>query len=397
MTTSRIESFRARLQRLSEQSTAFWLRYGPDRVHGGFHGTLDRDGSPVEPSDKGLIQQARHLWSMSMWHARKQSTPEVKAAADDLYAFLMNNFYDSASSEFAFKVGRDGSVIESKKVLYAQSFAIYGLSEYARVFGVEEAKQTALQLFLAIDRRAHDGTHGGYSQIDDAPWMPEGSEKETNTHIHLMEAFTALYEATRDERVRQRLEELTELVTHKMFQPAGYAHKDFKLDWSLVGPEVVSYGHDIETYWLVEEAATLLARKGDPKLMGPAEAMVRHALKWGYDFEHGGLFEEGPLGGAPTKTEKVWWIQAETIAGAFKLYDLTGDESVLDQLGGTLDYVEEHLLQPSGEWLWGVLPDGSVGPQGTELGEEWKASYHVLRALVFTESWMNAWLARHDG
>ena len=40
----------------------FWQRYGLETVHGGFHGTLDRNGSPVDPTAKGLVQQARHVW-----------------------------------------------------------------------------------------------------------------------------------------------------------------------------------------------------------------------------------------------------------------------------------------------------------------------------------------------
>ncbi len=396
MITRRIQSLRNRLQSLSRKSADFWMQHGPDREYGGFHGTLDVDGSPVAPTDKGLIQQVRHLWSLSMWYAHKESTPEVRALADGAYSFVMKHFYDPASKEFAFKVNREGSILEPKKILYAQSFTIYALSEYARAFSSEEAKQTALELFLAIDARAHDDAHGGYDQRNDAYWMPGESEKETNTHIHLMEAFTTLYQVTKDERVRRRLEELAQLVTHAMYQPAGYAHKDFKLDWSLVGPPVVSYGHDIETWWLVVETAQALGRPSDPELLEPARTMGQNAVEWGYDPKLGGLFEEGPLSGTPDKTEKIWWVQAEAIAGLFKLYQRTGDEAALDHLEGTLDYVERYLLRPSGEWLWGVLPDGSVGPKGEQLGEEWKTSYHVLRALVYTESWMSDWLKQHD-
>lgn len=35
----------------------FWLLHGPDIKHGGFYGTLDRQGKPASPSYKGLIQQ----------------------------------------------------------------------------------------------------------------------------------------------------------------------------------------------------------------------------------------------------------------------------------------------------------------------------------------------------
>lgn len=41
---------------------SFWQQHGLDSEFGGFHGTLDRTGSPVSSTEKGLVQQARHTW-----------------------------------------------------------------------------------------------------------------------------------------------------------------------------------------------------------------------------------------------------------------------------------------------------------------------------------------------
>jgi mannobiose 2-epimerase len=393
MTIARIGTARSRIQKLGTASAQFWKRHGLDEVNGGFRGSLDENGTAIAPEDKGLIQQARHLWTLSTWYAHQEPTPEVKALADNVYSFLMKHFYDAASKEFVFKVTRQGKTIERKKVLYAQSFTIYGLAEYARVFDQRAALQTALELFHAIGARAHDDVHGGYDQRGDAYWMPEGSEKETNTHIHLMEAFTTLYEISSDSAVRERLAELVAIVTQKICRPEGYAHKDFKLDWSLVGDPIVSYGHDIETFWLVDSAARALGKQADEAIMGPARHIGMSSAEWGFDPEHGGYFEEGPLGGAPTKREKIWWIQAEALPALFRLYEQTRDELYLDRLEKTLDFIEQKQLAPSGEWYWGVFDDGRIGPIGDGLGQEWKAGYHVLRALVFTDEWMGQWLA----
>jgi hypothetical protein len=35
-----------RLERLADEDWAFWKTHGPDREHGGFHGTLDHEGDP---------------------------------------------------------------------------------------------------------------------------------------------------------------------------------------------------------------------------------------------------------------------------------------------------------------------------------------------------------------
>lgn len=393
MSTQRIQVLRERLATLARRSAEFWKQHGPDREHGGFHGTLDRNGAPIAPTEKSLIQQVRHLWGMSLWHQYKEPSAAVRALADDLYQFVCTHFFVPGTGEYAYLVDRRGRVVDQRHVLYAQSFTIYGFAEYARAFEHEPALSAALRLFHSIDARAHDSEHGGYLQHNDAPWLPPGCEKETNTHIHLMEAYAALFSVSHDPRVQERLEELVTLVTTKLLQPESYVHKNFTRDWAPVGDKRVSYGHDIETYWLLDDAARVLGRPLDCTILEPARRMALHSADAGYDHTHGGYFEEGPVGSAADKLEKVWWVQAEAIPGLFRLFEQTRDSKWLDRMQGTLDYIERQLLNAAtGEWYWGVLPDGSIGPRGDGMGEHWKACYHVLRALVLTERWMSTWL-----
>jgi mannobiose 2-epimerase len=381
---------------LATRSAEFWKRCGPDPVNGGFYGTLDDAGTPTLPRDKTLIQQVRHLYGWSIWYEHKEPTASVRALADDLYRFVTQNYCDPASGEYVYAVDETGRVVENSRILYAQAFAIYGFAEYGRVFEQKDARARALALFDRINARAHDADHGGYLQLNDAKWLLPGALKDTNTHIHLMEAFTTLYVATGEARVEQRLAELVQLITGKLLQPEGYLHKDFAADWTPLGPKRVSYGHDLETYWLLDMAARALGRAEDPAILGPARRMGVFSARRGYDATQGGYFEEGPPDGAPDRLEKVWWAQAEAIPALFRLFEQTADSDWLARMNATLDFIERSLLTPAGEWYWGVMPDGSLGPRGSNLGEAWKASYHVLRALVFTETWMSSWLTERE-
>lgn len=386
----RIEAIRLRLDALAHDAFAFWQSRGPDPKYGGFYGTLDRHGKPVAPSDKGCIQQARHLWSFSMWYARREKTSEVRAIADNVYHFFVEHFRDPNDGEFFYKVSEEGQPLEKKKPLYAQSFAIYGLSQYAESFGSEEAKQLALACFQSIDRRAHDAEFGGYDQTDDPFYFTPGTQKQTNTHIHLLEAFTALYRATHDPTVRARLAEMAKLTATRVVQAQGYARQEFKRDFTPFGVTEASYGHDIETSWLLFDA--LQALEPDPAskpFYEIAQRLGRNALSAGYDAEHGGLFEAGEPGALPTKREKVWWIQAETLPGIARLYLTHPQPDDLARLEGTLAFIEQHVRNSeTGEWYWSTLADGSPGPHAPNMGEEWKASYHTLRALVFASDWL---------
>jgi mannobiose 2-epimerase len=382
---------RSRLDGLSTQLVGFWKTHGVDREFGGFHGTLDRAGVPKEPTDKGIVQQSRHLWTFSSWYERREPSDEIRAIADASYEFLIRHLRDPSDGEFFYKVSRDGqTVVEAKKQLYAESFAIYALATYGRVFSVQQSMQYALDCFRSIDSRSHDNDHLGYDQSDDPGWLTEGAQKETNTHIHLLEAFTALYRGTGDHMVRERLDELVTVVATKMFQSqGGYGHQEFLRDWTPFGAPMCSSGHDIETVWLLMDAATAVERAADPVVLDAAIRMGRHASDAGFDDGYGVFFEEGPPSGTPTKLAKVWWVQAEALPGLFWIERLTNEPRHLERLERTLGFIERHQRDAEfGEWYWETTSEGAVGPHGTDKGEEWKTSYHAVRATLFTSDWL---------
>lgn len=391
----RLTTIKARLEGLARGVMDFWKPRAIDTEHGGVHGFHDRKGEPKLDADKGLVQQARHLWSFSTWYARREKTPQIKAIADNIYGFLSAKFRDK-DGEFFYAVSRDGSKpVNPKKQLYAESFAIFALATYADVFDVASARDQALACFSSIDKRTHDAEHLGYDQSQDPGWLQPGAQKDTNTHIHLLEAFTALYRATQDPLVKTRLEEMVKVVATLIVQPSNYAHKEFYKDWRVHEKPVVSYGHDLETAWLLMDALDALGTKGDAMVRQVALHLGKHSADLGYDSDKGGYFEEGIPGGAVTKREKIWWIQAEALPGLWWLYRLSNEEAYLERLEGTLSWIEKHQVDTEhGEWFWGIMPDGSIGPRGDHKGEEWKAQYHGLRALVFTSDWIDELLSR---
>jgi cellobiose epimerase len=381
----------SRLAFLTTDTANWWLTHGIDPTYGGFYGSLDAQGNSVSPRDKGLIQEARHLWAFSMYYERRSATPAVKAAADSTYQFIVSHLRDASDGEFFYKVNETGSsVLDNRKLLYAEGFAVYALAEYGRVFGVQQAKDYALACFLHFDARTHDTVYGGYDQRADPGWMSAGAEKETNTQIHLMEAFTELYEATGNATAGARLGEMIDVTIDHLLQPTNYVSKEFKLDWTPWGSTIVSYGHDLETAWLLMDAARAAGRDTEPRIIAAAIAMGAQSSFNGLDAATGGYFYEGvPNTTTVTNTEHVWWVEFESLSGNFRLYRLTCDPTYLTRLETTLDWLEARRDPTGGEWYWGHWPDGSMGPRGTLKGEEWKASYHDLRALVYSGDWIS--------
>lgn len=388
----RLAAFAVRLDALAARTFDFWFERGPDAQLGGFHGTLNRSGNPIAPDDKGLIQQTRHLWTLSTWYERREQSAALAELAADTYAFIRRSFV-AADGAFVFKVSRDGSrVVDPKKQLFAESYAIYALATYGRVFGVDEATSLALRRFETIDASRHDATFGGYDQTGDPGFLTAGAEKDTNTHLHLMEAFTALYEATLDARVAARLSELVDLFAERLLQPAGYVHAEFSRNWTPFGAARVSYGHDLETAWLLLEAARVLGRSDEAGLRSAALAMASHSAARGFDAVTGGFFEAGIPNGAVSDFDRIWWVQFEALEGLWWAYDVSGDAGYLDRLDRALGWVEESEDLPAGEWFATTNADGSAAGADYK-GDEWKESYHPVRALVFLRDWIGDELA----
>jgi cellobiose epimerase len=278
-------------------------------------------------------------------------------------------------------------VVDGKKQLFAESYALFALATYGRVFNVAEATQLALQRFVSIDVR-HDAQFGGYDQTGDPGFLSPGAEKDTNTHLHLLEAFTALYEASGDARVAARLSELVDLFATTLRQPSGYIPAEYRRNWAPFGTPSVSYGHDLETSWLMLDAARVLGRQDEAALREAALAIAEHSAARGFDATRGGYFEAGVPAGATTDFDKVWWVQFEAMNGLWWAYATSGDQSYLERLGTTLTWVEGAEDRPLGEWFATTNADGTAAGADYK-GDEWKESYHPVRSLVYLQDWID--------
>ena len=391
---SRELALAARMDRIAKTYAEYWLARGPDPKFGGFHGFLSRRGEPGEPSEKGLIQQSRHLWTFATWYARREPSARIEAIVRNLYRFLIEKFSTPDGIGFCRKVSRGGVPVDPVHQVYPEAFAVYALSTFGRIFEDPEAIERAVRCFKAFDRRAYDSKFGGYDLTGEPPWQTPGASKETNTHIHVMEALTTLAEVSSDSLVHQRLREFTELTLTRHRQPLNYAHLEFYLDYRPFGEPCVSYGHDMETSWLLLEALRVVGSSSfveplSESLSELALALGKASAEWGYDALNGGYFNQGVPGGDVTDREKLWWVQFEALPALVRLHRARLLDDALDRIAGTLDWIENSQLDHEfGGFYWGVMPNGSLGPYGDRKGDQWKASYHEMRGLMFAADWL---------
>ena len=375
---------------LQKNILQFWIDHATDNEYGGMVGWLGREGDPIPPGTKSLVQQTRVVWTFSAAYERYPD-PVYGEVATHTLKFLRERMWDKGHGGFNWLVDRKGKVVDDKKHLYGESFALYALAEYSRAFQDPAAKREALELFRLIDQKAHDNTNGGYFEAFDADWshqiknqlaMNLANRKSMNTHIHLLESFTTLYQVTQDPAIRKRVEELLNLCLNKIVDPQkGYLRLYFTNDWKPAENfETSSYGHDIELSWLITESAEALGRTTDAQVKAVALALVDHTLRDGFDDQQGGVYNEGPAQGPAKDKVKVWWVEAESLVGLLNAYQLTGKQIYRDRFDQQANYVLLRFVDRQfGDWFNEIQPDGMITGDKTN---EWKDPYHQSRACM---------------
>ena len=393
---------------LTEKILPFWLERGVDGAYGGYLTCIGENGLVDAGADKMIVTQTRMLWGFSSLRCFASNTAceeKMAAAAHQGYDFLMKYFWDCEHGGLNWMTARDGRLLDGGKLLYAQSFGIYALCAYYLAYGRAEALTYAEKIFDLMQVYAADTANGGYLENLEADWSPAGpgwcagDRKSLDIHMHLMESFTLLYKATSKEIHRRKLAEVIDLILRHMVDPAGYGRNQFDLQWgvlpainirrtwnaeresneTIAAPtDTTSYGHNVELSWLLRLAYDTLGGPGDAPIL---RKLLDHSLRYGYDYEYGGVYRDG-VGESPALvTDKEWWQNFECLVGYLNGYLRYGDERYFDAFAGTWAFIKQHfLVEGLGESRQLLRRDGT--PVVAAIGNPWKGIYHTGRALA---------------
>ena len=370
-------------QCLTDNILPFWMEKTID-PKGGFYGIVLDDGKPIEGYGKGAILNARILWTFSKAY-RHMGLEEYRRIADRAADYYIQHFIDKEYGGVFWSVDDKGEMKDATKQTYACAFGIYGLSEHFRATGEQKSLDAALALYQTIESRVHDKAKKGYIETFMRDYSKsnmkgvdgqENATKTMNTHIHLLEAYTTLYQVWQDKRLRENLIELIDILSTKLYSSSrNHLILFCDDDWNPIG-ESDSYGHDIETSWLMCEAANTI---GDPEIKTRAHTqavkMARTALEEGLNAEGAMRYEKTKDG---YSKKMSWWPQCETIIGAINAWQLTGDKMFFEAAQKTWEYVKAHFIDTEhGGWYKGLTEDGT--PTGEPKVNDWNCPYHNSR------------------
>ena len=376
---------------LTSNILPFWMEKMVDKEHGGFYGRITGEGELMPEAEKGAILNARILWTFSSAY-RLLHRPEYLETATRAKRYLIDKFYDREFGGVYWSLNAQGEPLDTKKQIYALGFAIYGLSEYHRATGDEEALQVAISLFESIEAHSFDPVKNGYCEALSRSWeeiadmrlsaKDENERKTMNTHLHILEPYANLYRVWKDERLKKQLGNLIALFLDKILNAAtGHLELFFNDDWHSKY-HIISYGHDIEASWLLHEAALVLS--DETLLQNQVEPMVEYiaaAADEGLQPD-GSMIYETHLDQHHTDADRHWWVQAESVVGHANLYQYFGDEVMMQRALHCWDYIQQHLIDwEGGEWYWSIKADGTINRTDDKAGF-WKCPYHNSRMCL---------------
>jgi mannobiose 2-epimerase len=387
----------------------FWTTRMMDHRQGGYITHFDENGEDTGEDEKSLISQSRSVYTLASAHRAGYGEGKLAEMAQHGVRYLLDRMWDRKHGGFFWMTDRTGKVTNDKKILYGHSFAIYCLSEYTLATGDTQGIEYAKETFDLVQKYCTDTANGGYFEMFERDWTlagpgsKGGDRKTLDVHMHLMEAFTALYECSQAEVHRRKLLEDMEILLNRMTHPESRTGiPQFTADWK-VAPQIrfdivwgwdrytgegkkenptdnTCYGHNAELAWLLNHALEILGMDRAPYL-DTLEAILDHTVDHGIDREYGGVFVEGPHQGGVYDREKEFWQQAEVMIGALDACLLFDKEKYWEAYKNVHRFVFDRVInRKTGEWYPLLTREGE--PIWKHMGHSWKINYHTVRAMI---------------
>lgn len=330
---------------------AFYHPRALDPAGGFFHYFRD-DGSVYDAGHRHLVSSTRFVFNNAM--AAREFAGDALAgeyldAARHGLAFLRNAHRDARSGGYAWTL-RDGEAEDRMQHTYGLAFVLLA-DACGRKVGLDTGAWMD-DTWALLEAHAWDAHAGLYRDEADADWHYTGYRGQ-NANMHLCEAFIAAWEAGGARHYLDRALLLADHMTRRQAAKAGglvweHYDRDWNVDWDhhrddpkhLFRPWGFQPGHQVEWTKLLLQLRAHLGADAPGWLLPTARALFDAALAHGWDAEHGGIvygFAPRVLrdaSRAPTRAEagdtffcdgdKYFWVQAEAIAAAWRLFDATG-------------------------------------------------------------------------
>lgn len=364
---------------LTEDIIPFWKSLR-DNEYGGYYGYMDYYLNLDKQAEKGCILNSRITWFFANAYTLLKDESLLDEAKHG-FAF-MKKCMDKENGGIYWSMKYNGEPEDTTKHTYNQAFSIYALSSYYEATGDEEALNMAKELFTIIETKCTDEL--GYMEafdkefnlVDNDKLSENGvmADKTMNTLLHVFEAYTELYRVAKLPEVKAKLEWIMDVFADKVYNPELHRQEVFFDAQYNTILDLHSYGHDIETAWLMDRGVEVLGDAAYEAKMSPiTKDLTAQIYKIAFDGRS--LANECEKG--VVDTHRIWWVQAESLIGFLNGWQKEPLKTeYLEAAKAQWNFIKEYVVDKrnGSEWFWWVEPDGT--PIKKPIVEPWKCPYH---------------------
>lgn len=365
---------------LLERVVPFWLEYAIDWPNGGILTCISDEGQ-VLSSDKYMWSQLRAIWTFSALYNKIEPKPEWLDVARHIFDFVKTCGRDE-QGQWVFCVSKEGKILQGATSIYADGFAMYGLTEFARATGDPEAIELALATYENVQRRlARPGSY----RTEPYP-LPEGVKAHGISMIFSLVFYELGYFLSRPDIIEASLFHAREVMDVYRRPEQKLLYEFAYLNGSLIdspqGRALVP-GHAIESMWFMIHIFQPL---GEAERIRQAIETIKWHVELGWDEEYGGLLLARDAAGRTPwwkfADAKIWWPHTEALYALLLAYEISEEQWCLDWFERVHNYAFSHYpVTPYGEWTQKLDRQGRKFTETVALPV--KDPFHLPRALIY--------------
>ncbi len=353
-----------------DHALPLWAERAYDQNRGGFYEALNLDATPAINRPRRVRVQARQIHTFSQagirgWHGD----------AEELAARGFEHFLDKACPQDGARgcvhlIDDDGAVIDDKRDLYDQAFLLLACASRWQAAKDDRALALADKTIAFLDRELAS-PHGGWHESDKRE-LP----RRQNPHMHLFEAFMALYRVTETERYLNYAAH----ILNDCF-PAFYDHtnrvivESFQEDFSFDPQQIIiEPGHMFEWVWLLSNWEKIT--NGD--FLSTRSRLYERGEYFGGNSQfYGFVCNRIDINDGEKRSSMRLWPQTEYLRASCAQGAFTRAESLIDDMFCS-------YLNTDVPGLW--IDEFDINGAGVARDVPASILYHLHEAVVETES-----------
>lgn len=333
----------------------------------------------VQDAHKAVIHASRMLYGYSLLAANgyAHSFNELSTIA---FNELTRFFIDPHIPSVYWTTDAAGIPVDKTRHAVAQGQTIYGLCAYAAYHNSDTASELALRIFYTVEFRLLDKDNGFYHTSASEDWDINATNTfDLSVHLHLMEAYTALYEVTQNPLVKSALEKLVTILQTVFYNSDGVFHTSVDSASKPLN-NIVAYGHNAEVAWLLLEAARVIKKipmmvVAQNQVIQVANNLIKNAIQ-----SNGRVVYQVDLESGIRVDDAQTWVQLEVINVLEEASRLT-NKPLYGAMGlKVYAFAKAKLKAKNGEWYARTTPNGR--PYDDPKIGMWKSIYHNSRAFI---------------